>query len=236
MDGEMESAAARELLDIGLYSVPEAARLTDVSPGRIRRWLRGYRYRTSSGEVRNSPPVWERDLADFDALVVTFRDLIEIRYVDAFIDQGISWATLRHSTAQATELTGNTHPFSSRRFKSDGRRLFMDIAKAGKRDKALLEVLKNQYTLRKIVDPFLFGMEFLKDDPYRWWPLGRKREIVLDPRRSFGHPITNRGGVSTRVLAAGFLAEKSYEKVASWYEVPIVGVRDAVRFENKLAA
>ena len=133
MDGEADGAAARELLDIGLYSVPEAARLTGVSPGRIRRWLRGYRFRTPSGEARVSPPVWERDLADFDALVLTFRDLIEIRYVDAFIEQGVSWATLRRSTAKAKELTGNTHPFSSRKFKSDGRLLFMNIAKVGNR-------------------------------------------------------------------------------------------------------
>jgi hypothetical protein len=31
-------------LNNGIYTVPEAARLTGVSTGRIRRWLRGYRY------------------------------------------------------------------------------------------------------------------------------------------------------------------------------------------------
>jgi hypothetical protein len=30
----------------GIYTVRDAARLTDVSTGRIRRWLRGYRYRS----------------------------------------------------------------------------------------------------------------------------------------------------------------------------------------------
>jgi hypothetical protein len=30
----------------GIYSVRDAARLTGVSTGRIRRWLRGYRYRS----------------------------------------------------------------------------------------------------------------------------------------------------------------------------------------------
>ncbi len=42
----------------GIYTVRDAARLTDVSTGRIRRWLRGYRYR-SRKKAYSSPPLWQ---------------------------------------------------------------------------------------------------------------------------------------------------------------------------------
>src|SRR5439155_7110457 len=42
-------------LNTGIFSVPEAARLTRVSTGRIRRWLKGYRY-TSREKSYASPP------------------------------------------------------------------------------------------------------------------------------------------------------------------------------------
>ena len=40
----------------GIYPVRDAARLTGVPAGRIRRWLRGYRYR-SRKKAYASPPV-----------------------------------------------------------------------------------------------------------------------------------------------------------------------------------
>jgi len=45
------------LLGLGVYSVPEAARLTGVSSRRIRRWLQGYSY-SSGGAARASRPLW----------------------------------------------------------------------------------------------------------------------------------------------------------------------------------
>ena len=41
----------------GIYTVRDAARWSDVSPGRIRRWSRGYHYH-SRGKKYASPPVW----------------------------------------------------------------------------------------------------------------------------------------------------------------------------------
>src|SRR6266404_3828839 len=44
-------------IGVGLYTVPEASRLSRVSTGRIRRWLRGYSFTTPSGR-HLSPPVF----------------------------------------------------------------------------------------------------------------------------------------------------------------------------------
>jgi len=67
------------LLNTGIYTLPDAARLTRVSTGRIRRWLRGYKFRTKKKE-HQSRALWRGQLEPIDySLALGFLDLIEIR-------------------------------------------------------------------------------------------------------------------------------------------------------------
>ena len=52
-------------IGLGLYTVPEASRLSRVSVGRIRRWLRGYTFTTRTGPHK-SPPVVTSELPPLD--------------------------------------------------------------------------------------------------------------------------------------------------------------------------
>src|SRR5262245_44583194 len=55
------SANGYRFIGLGLYTVPEASRLSHVSVGRIRRWLRGYTFTTRTG-MHKSPPVVTSEL------------------------------------------------------------------------------------------------------------------------------------------------------------------------------
>ena len=46
--------ALPDLIGLGLYSIPEAARLAEVAPVRARGWVQGYRDGTAS---RDGPPL-----------------------------------------------------------------------------------------------------------------------------------------------------------------------------------
>src|SRR5260370_15518287 len=71
------------LLGVGLYAVSQAAVISKVSPGRIRRWLLGYTYPTVSG-YGASPPVVAPSLPPLEgALIFSFLDCQVIRFVDA---------------------------------------------------------------------------------------------------------------------------------------------------------
>src|SRR5436190_1827575 len=105
----------------GIYTVREAARLTKVSPGRIRRWLKGYRYR-SHNKTYASPPLWQGQWEPIGkTLALGFLDLIEIRFVDTFLKAGVTWTTLRQARERARELFDVSHPFCSKRFVTNGR-------------------------------------------------------------------------------------------------------------------
>src|ERR1043166_6002145 len=88
----------------GIYSVSGAARVTGVSAGRIRRWLRGYHYRAGDKQ-RALPPLWRGQWPPIHGnLALGFQDLIEIRFVDAFLKQGASWAAIHRARERAAEL------------------------------------------------------------------------------------------------------------------------------------
>jgi len=220
----------------GIYTVRDAARLTDVSTGRIRRWLRGYRYR-SRKKAYSSPPLWQGQWQPIDHnLALGFLDLIEVRFVDAFLKAGISWSTLRQARKRAQEMFKVSHPFCTNRFVTDGREIFVELHRETG-EPSLLDIVRRQQVFAQIIKPFLKELEFAADSGLvRWWPLGEKRFVVLDPTRNFGRPIVGRHGVPTEVLANAVKAAGSVAEVAHWYEVPEPEIQDAVEFEQRLAA
>ena len=60
--------------------------------------------------------------------------------------------------------------------------------------------------------------------------------FVCWPHRNFGRPIVAPHGVPTEVLAKAAKATGSIAEVARWYEVRETEIRDAVEFEQRLAA
>lgn len=228
----------QSLLGKGVYTLPEAARLTGVSSRTIRRWVTGYAY-ARGGTVHTSPALWERQIAKVDdSVALSFRDLLEVRFVQFFRTRGVSWKTIRSAAQCAAEIVQDSHPFSTKRFKTDGRSIFAEILQATG-EESLLDLARRQYEFKSFVEPFLFeGIEFadIGIAPVRWWPLGRNRRVTLDPERSFGQPICTPESVPTSILARAYRAEESVEAVARWYMVHPKSVTDAIEFENKLAA
>jgi uncharacterized protein (DUF433 family) len=219
-----------------LYTVPEASRLTGVSRGRIRRWLRGYRYR-SRKKSYTSLPLWRGQWEPIDhTLALGFLDLIEIRFVDAFRKAGVSWAMLRRANERPQQMFGGSHPFCTNRFVTDGREIFVELLEETG-ETSLLEIARSQQVFADIVKPFLRDLEFNENEGFvRWWPLGKERLVVIDPKRNFGSPIVVRHGIPTEVLAKATKASHSISEVVHWFAVPEEEIRDAVEYEQQLAA
>ena len=228
-------ATTFRLIGSGVYSLPEAERLTKIPRKRIRRWMEGYHF-VSSGKRHYSAPVIESAIGrDTGELALTFQDLVEVRFLEAFLRKGVPWREMRIAAARAKGLMNMTHPFSSRRFKTDGRYILAEIATDG--STALLNLSQNQLEFHAVIRPLLQGVEFNQfDEPQRWFPMTKRKGIVIDPARSFGAPIVVDGGVPTRILAASARAERSQRLTATLYDVPLRAVRNAVYFETKYLA
>jgi len=201
----------------------------------IRRWLNGYTFRTGDKDV-SMPPLWRPQLPAYDHhLELGFRDLIELRFIKAFIDAGLGLKTIRHCLEYARECVNDDRPFSTRRFRTDGRTIFLDSLK-NSGESELLDLKNRQYVLKQVIERTFKDLDTSKDIVTRWRPFRGKKSIVIDPQRAFGQPIAADQGLPTVALADAVKAEGSIKRVSSLFDVPATVVRDAVNFEKSLLA
>jgi DNA-binding transcriptional MerR regulator len=234
----------KDALSRGAYGASEGVRLLNfnrgnaevrnVSRNTVARWLRGYNF-GADGKSR-SEPLWRPDYNNDDQLIeFSFRDLIELRFVKAFRDAGLALPTIRACYERAAEEVKDERPFSTRKFRTDGKTIFLDITE-GLEGANLIDLRQRQNVFRTMVEPSLKDLEFDASAVSRWFPLGMSRKsVVIDPTRSFGRPMTA-SGVPTEVLRRAVEVEGSIAKVAKLYDATQAEIKDSVFFEDRLAA
>lgn len=181
-------------------------------------------------------PVWKHEIPILDErLALSFRDLVEVQFVEAFLKHGVRWRALRKAAEIAAEIIRSSHPFSTKRFKTDGQTIFVEMATES-HEPSLLDLIRRQYTIYQIVEPFLFeSLEFgSAGEAQRWHPLWPNPRVVVDPRLSFGQPTVE--GIPTYIVAAAAEAEDSPLRTAAIYDIELASVEAAIEFEHKLAA
>lgn len=220
------------MLGQGVYSLPEAARLTGLSQGRVREWFRGRR----SLEARR--PVFRGDypLIDGDR-AISFHDLIELFVGGQLRENGLSLQRLRKVHKQLQEEWKTRHPFCRHEIllSRDGKKVFTrGLDEVGRSE--VIEVLTHQRVFAEILLPFLKRIDY--DDATklakRWFIANH---VVVDPEICFGKPVVDTVGISTITLSGAYYANgQKCDVVAEWFSVSPEVVRAAVDFERRLAA
>jgi uncharacterized protein (DUF433 family) len=224
-------AMEHNLIGVGLYTPADACRLSGIPAPKLTRWLRGY----TVGH-RKHAPLWtsQIDLGDGHTYL-GFRDLMEARVANKFIELGISPQRIRAAIALAQTMVGEQRPLSTNKFRTDGQTIFLKTTEKevdGQERDHLIDLFKSQYSFTSIIDPLLKDVE-LDDDgvPFLWWPRGRAKKILVDPQRSFGQPIDADTKVPTAILAEA-AKYHGVDVAARDYDVPKSAVRRAAEFEG----
>jgi uncharacterized protein (DUF433 family) len=225
-------------LGVGVYSLPEAARLVGTNTARIRRWLLGYRFPVKRQGVGHSEPIFEPELPQIsDHWAIGFLDLVELLFIKAFRDEGVSLQTIRRAAREAAKRWRTTHPFCLKRLATDGRTIFSTVQdETG--EEQLLELTRSQLAFKRVLRPYLKQLDYeaVAGGVDRWWPMGKKQPVYVDPRVAFGKPVVRPVPVPTDILYGAVAADQTPAEVAEWYELPVASVRAALEFERNLAA
>jgi uncharacterized protein (DUF433 family) len=219
-----------DILGHGVYSLPEAARLTGLKRNRVREWFFG---RPSD---RARTPVFRSDyrpVAGDNA--ISFYDLIELFVAGQLRDHGVSLPSLRKVHKQMQKDLEVRHPFCRREVLTDGKSGFtLGLDEQNKAE--MIEVLTHQRVFVDILLPFLKRIDYDEATGLacRWCIAD---QVVLDPAICLGKPIIGEVGITTAILAAAYHANgNNAELVADWYKIHSKHVIAAVDFERLLAA
>ena len=213
-------------IGIGLYSLAEAARIMREPITNVRRWA----------SVNDTLVPRQLDASE---QTITFVELIELHFIQMFRKEGISLHTIRRTSQIAAERHGTDYPFTVRRFDTDGTSIFSTLKSKTSRKFLLEDIARGQLVFEKIVRPFFRKLEYNRSkELLRFWPMTKRRPIVIDPARKFGKPIDAETGIPTRTIANALSAGggQSPADVARWLGVSLRAVRAAVDFEHSLAS
>ena len=146
------------LVGVGLYSIPDAARIIGLKPPVLRRWVSEYTY-TSHGVKYRHRPVVPPHLSGTRG-VLTFPELIEILFVKQFRAEGVSMQVIRKAAQAAAWKFDTPYPFAVRRFDTDGSSIF-ETLKAQPDGEAIVEDLaRGQYVFDIVVRPFFRKLDY----------------------------------------------------------------------------
>jgi uncharacterized protein (DUF433 family) len=214
------------------YQAPEAAKLLGVSSQRIKRWLSGYST-GSSGSEKFIEPLWDRRYQNINDFYIGFDDLIEIRFVDAFLRAGLSLQAVRYLLIKAKDIANCDYPLTTHQFKTDGKTIFLEVFQED--EARAIDVRNGQHAFHSIVKPSFVDLEFDSHSVTKWYVDGRSKKIAIDPSIAFGQPTIENTSISTARVFEAFLAEGDLKRVASDFEISLLEAKHAVEFQQKMA-
>jgi uncharacterized protein (DUF433 family) len=214
------------ILDRELYSLGEAARLLQLSPVTLKRWLEGA---TRKGVFYE--PVLRAERSGSES--VTWGEFVEAGLLSEYRRRGHRLQQMRPVIQRLREELGVPYPLAHGRPYSAGRDLVREIQDEQGLDPSLWVVVsdpKGQLTLAPEAERFFDRVEFdAADVARRMYPAGRESLVTIDPKKSFGIPTVR--GVRTENVVELFRSGESVGAIADAFDLEIVEVEAALRFE-----
>ncbi len=221
------------VLDQALYSIGEAARLLEIVPSRLRRWLEGARVRG----VSYPPVIRRRPTGSGD---VTWAEFVEAGLLREYRGRGVTLQHLRPFIERMRDAYEVAHPLAHFKPMVDGpsRQLMIELKQLQDSvglddDLSLVRAVSGQLVWAEPMRAFLDKVEFdAAGIGRRMYPLGRAEPVVIDPEVAFGIPQIR--GVRTETIAEAIAAGESPRQVAAGYGVTADEIMAAVRWELRV--
>ena len=227
-----------ELLESPAYPIAETARMVDLSPGQVKRWLQGYMFSYRTKEQPHlrwsrKPPVVPQAQRR-ESSYASFLDVIDLLLVKKLLTDGISLQHARGVINEAKDVLDTRH-LGNETFFTLGRTVFLEIGSSS----IMALSAGGQMALERFIRELGHQIEFDERTKLaiRWYPLHPDRRVVVDPSVSFGRPVIAGRRVTTSNIYDFFVSEKKQVKVlCDWMGLEKEEVEAAVKLEEKLAA
>jgi uncharacterized protein (DUF433 family) len=218
------------------YTMKDVSGYLDIPYSTVRYWVRGRNQRVQ-GSGEKIPPII--DPPDQETPTLSFVNLVELHVLDALRRKGVTLQNIRVSLEFIEDHVESTHPLASIDFQTNGIDLFVENANS------LLNVSKQgQIAMKEIMNQYLSRIERDEEGVVKsLYPFIRSsrrtdqpRNIMMNPRVSFGRPVLAENGVRTDIIFERYHAGDSISELAADYRCDEDLIEDAIRCESKRAA
>lgn len=216
-------------LGSGIYTIPDISKLLGFPQIKVRRYLNEYWDERLGKQLFNQTYSWS---AGNNIKAVNFYTLIELHTFFYLQELGVSTKNiLRSRTAIAKDLQ-IPYPFASAKLLSDGKRIWYEF-----KDSIVNADGSQQTDFVEFIRQFANRIEFNSNKiAYRFWPAGKKSDVVVDPHHQFGQPILIGTNINAEVIFSMYESGEPIESIGILYDLTKKQVNDAISFYKKSAA
>jgi uncharacterized protein (DUF433 family) len=214
-------------LGIGLYTIPDVANILNLDRSLVRRWLREY-WDNKFNPKHDGFASWGkgRDKA------IHFFTLIEFYVFYQLRKQGVSAQKIAKSHEIIGQELGTSFPFANSTILTDGKKILYTIDG----DLIINADKSRQINFKSIIEHFCHKIDFDKDQlALRYWPLGKEKNIVVDPHHQLGQPTVKNTNILAETLYNLYTSGEKIGFISSLYDVPENDVRASIEFFKKAA-
>ena len=241
----MVKSRDRLRFEVPLYTVTEAARIVDVPVSTLSTWAQGYVRRfPNRADVVGDSIITYMEPEGPRRPSIPFVGLTEATVLAAVRRSGVPMQRIRPALEAIETRLGLDHALASRKLYTDGAELLFDYAEShpdtadGRAALHLVVVRSGQRVFTEVIQEYLRRIEYASDGyaDLIHVPAYHHAEVVVDPKRSFGAPIFERGGSRIDDVLQRFWAGESLDELSIEFGVPLSQLEDVLRVTSKRAA
>src|SRR5690554_3170435 len=208
----------------GIYTAGDISKILRIKESKVRRWLKTY-WDGKLGEVYGQKYSWNIS----GNRAVSFHTMVEFYIMLLFSEAGVPPMEVVKAHQQLSEMKGTAFPFAKKEVLKNIRVSGKDIYLEDGENIISLNGTK-QLALRLITN-FYTNLDFDKENlASRFWPMGKKASIIVDPTRKFGSPVLESHNIYPETLNGHYLAGDSIPYLAHVFEITEKEVKDAIKY------
>lgn len=215
------------------YSIDEVAAYIGVPKRTLRRWMKGYSYKTAQGKTNVAPIILPADPCNN---LLSFYNLAEAQVLAATRERNINTQKIRRAVEYMRDELNQARPLLTCVFETSGQEIFVQKL-TGKNLRHPLNISRHgQYGFKAILKKYLSRIERdASGHPTRIFPLrvgqkARERNIVIHPFVSSGKPSLRGSGVMVEVIWRRNKDGESIPKLARDFRLKPSEIKAAITY------
>ncbi len=207
----------------GIYTAADAARILKMPYSKAKYWF-NYYVKSRLGDNKHQYYFTVNDI-----IAVNFLTLIEMVVFYKLKERGVSSKTIRKAHSVMAEKLNTPYPFANK--------AVFSLGKNGLYFEHLGNLLSSsdglQTAFEQVVIPFSEKIEFSKEGvAAKYYPLGKKSTIVVNPKHQFGQPVIEGTNILTETILMLYRGKEPIASICELYGVSRKNVKDAIAFSR----
>ena len=208
----------------GIYTISDVSKILKLPYQKVYTWTNKYWDGILASDIHEPYSVRIGSIK-----TINFYALIEFYILYLLGESGVRTRKVLDSHKELSQLFNTKYPLAQKdiieKISTDGERIYFNLHGSY----LLLDGTK-QFNL-DFIEIFFKNLEFNKDLlASKFWPMGKKSSIVLDPERQLGLPVIGKTNILPQSLFNLYKGGESVQLIASLYDIDENSVKDAIEF------